>query len=160
MTLPRAIAAFVLLSAVNLALMVPGGIVETRSFPDYDVAVLAAFNIFLTVLGLGSLILGYRILRRGRAGVTPLLAGLGYVAVYVLDLAEIFPVSAEPMSRALYTMEWIGTLLGAVLVVLSGWQIARGGETGIARPALSVPMMIGLGAVMLVIVVFATWSAM
>ena len=160
MTLPRAIAAFVLLSALNLALMVPGGIVETRSFPDYSVTVLAAFNVFLTVLGLGSLILGYRILRSGQAGAMPLFAGIGYVAVYGLDLAEIFPVSAAPMSLALFTMEWTGTVLGAALIALSVAHLARGGSGAADRPALSAPTIGALVVLTLGIVVFATWSAM
>ncbi|MEN3752208.1 hypothetical protein ABC733_04255 [Mangrovibacter sp. SLW1] len=35
-----------ILSAINLALMVPGGFVENRHFSGYSVVVLSAFNIF------------------------------------------------------------------------------------------------------------------
>ena len=57
---PRHLVALLLaLSAINLALMIPGGFVETRDFSAYPASVLAAFNIFLTVLGLGSLVLAW-----------------------------------------------------------------------------------------------------
>ena len=68
MTLARTLAALLFLSAVNLALMIPGGLVETRSFPGYGVATLGAFNVFLTVLGLGSLVLAYRVSDRSMRG--------------------------------------------------------------------------------------------
>lgn len=38
--------ALLILSAVNLALMIPGGFVENRHFPGYSVTVLSTFNIF------------------------------------------------------------------------------------------------------------------
>ena len=63
---PRHLVALLLaLSAINLALMIPGGFVETRDFSAYPASVLAAFNIFLTVLGLGSLVLAWLTWRGG-----------------------------------------------------------------------------------------------
>ena len=116
----RGLAALLFLSTLNLALMVPGGFVETRNFPGYGIAVLAGFNIFLTILGLGSLVLAYRVFRFGRVGVLPALAGVGFVAVYLLDLAKIFPVAEAPMSQTLATMEWIGAVLGFLVFVVGG----------------------------------------
>mgnify|MGYP000271173637 CR=1 FL=1 len=57
------VALLLALSAINLALMIPGGFVETRDFSAYPASVLAAFNIFLTVLGLGSLVIGLAVAR-------------------------------------------------------------------------------------------------
>lgn len=49
------IPALLIVSAVNLALMIPGGFVEMRDFSTYSSLVLGLFNTFLTILGLGSL---------------------------------------------------------------------------------------------------------
>lgn len=159
MTLVRILCALLVLSAVNLALMIPGGFVETRTFPGYRVETIAAFNIFLTGLGFGSLVLAYTIARTGRVGVMPALAGLAYVAVYVLDLAGIFPVAAAPMSTTLAAMECIGALLGLALIAV-GLRLAAGtdGKAG-TGPALPRSLMLAMGLAGLAIVVFATLSA-
>ncbi|SNY93625.1 hypothetical protein SAMN04515647_3936 [Cohaesibacter sp. ES.047] len=161
MTHSRIVGILVLLSALNLALMVPGGFVETRVFPHYSVSVLAAFNVFLTILGLGSFILAYAALRYGRTGMWPVVAGVAYVAVYVADLLHIFPVSQNPMSTVLTTLESVGTVLGVMLIVasirsVSASQGDRGGvPSGLSRGLLFVLSAVGIG-----IVIFATLSAM
>lgn len=164
MTLPRVpaplVAALLVASAVNLALMVPGGLVETRSFPGYGVSTLAAFNVFLTVLGLGSLLLGYHLWRGGRAGLWPLLAGIGYVAVYLADLGHVFPISATPMSATLLTLEWIGTLLGAALIAAAAARVATGNGAAATPARLPAWLLLTLAALTLAIVLFATVSAM
>ncbi|WP_224702246.1 hypothetical protein [Devosia aquimaris] len=157
-----AVTALLVASAINLALMVPGGFVETRDFSAYSPLVLGAFNVFLTVLGLGSLVLAYAVFRTGRLAGLVSLAGLGFVAVYLLDLGRIFPVPPEPMSAVLATLEWIGTVLGAALV-LAAYLSARhsGASTGdVPAPKPSMPALVGLAAIALVIVAFATKSAM
>lgn len=154
------ITALLVASAVNLALMVPGGFVETRDFSAYPAMVLGAFNVFLTVLGLGSLVLAYIIIKAGRAYGWAGLAGLAFVGVYLLDLGRIFPVPPDPMSPLLATLEWIGTGLG---VALAAWSVAFRGAANTAssaNPKLPMPILFGLILVMLVIVVFATKSAM
>ena len=83
-------------SALNLALMIPGGFVETRDFSAYPSIVLGAFNVFLTVLGLGSLVLAYTITKAGRGHSWSALAGLSFVGVYLLDLGRIFPFQMGP----------------------------------------------------------------
>lgn len=159
MTRLNLVCALLVLSALNLVLMVPGGFVETRTFPGYDVAVIAAFNIFLTCLGLGSLLLAYRIVRTGRIGVAPVLAGVSFVAVYVADLAVIFPISEVPMSALLETLEWIGTVLGLALLV-TALQPAPAGETAApARQGLPRGAVISLVVLALGIVTYATISA-
>lgn len=160
MSYSRPITLLLAISAINLALMVPGGVVETRSFPTYPVAVLAGFNLFLTVLGLGSLFLAYRAARYGRTGVWPLLAGLGFVAVYGLDLAVIFPVSENQMSPLLETLEWVGTGLGVMLIAFGAAATTQGeAET---RKSIRMPtgLMLAFAGVTLAIVAFATYSAL
>lgn len=65
-----AVVTLLIASAVNLSLMAPGGFVETRDFSAYPAIVLGAFNVLLTVLGLGSLVLAVIVARKGR-GVWP-----------------------------------------------------------------------------------------
>lgn len=160
MTPVRALSLLVALSAVNLALMIPGGFVETRTFPGYSVAVLAAFNIFLTCLGIGSLVLSYRMLRTGHAGLSPIVAGVAYVAVYALDLAHIFPIAKEPMSTTLAAMEWVGTILGLAVIGIGVWLALSNDEAAVSGPIPSRALLLTLGSAGVLIVVFATLSAM
>lgn len=148
------------LSALNLALMVPGGFVETRDFSAYPAIVLGAFNIFLTVLGLGSIVLAYTFARSGRGRTWSALAGIAYVAVYLLDIGRIFPVPPNPMSTLLATLEWIGTALGLVLAIAAFAFEDGKANSGSAVPRLRIPIVVGLVAAAIVIVVFATKSAM
>ncbi|MEP9348331.1 hypothetical protein [Xanthobacter sp. KR7-225] len=146
-------------SALNLALMVPGGFVETRDFSAYPSLVLGAFNVFLTVLGLGSLVLAYTVTAAGRAYGWSALAGLAFVGVYVLDLGGIFPVPPDPMSTLLATLEWIGTGLGVALAA-AALVLPQGATATSATSSLPRPVVVGLVIVALIIVAFATKSAM
>ncbi|WP_339107018.1 hypothetical protein [Thioclava sp. GXIMD4216] len=148
------------LSALNLAAMVPGGFVETRHFPDYSVTTLAAFNVFLTLLGLVSLAMGIRFMRRTEALWAPILLSLGFLAVYVADLAKIFPVATEPMSMVLKALEVFGSLLAGVTIVLGLPLLARPHESHKRRLFLPVWALWALGLLAVMIVIFATLSAM
>ena len=159
-TRTRFVAVLLALSAINLALMIPGGFVETRDFSAYSAAVLAGFNIFLTVLGLGSLVLAWLTWRGGVRPVWGWAAAAGFAGVYLLDLLEIFPVTPVPMSTLLETLEWLGTALACVLgaaLVGARSDVVRDGSTGKGRPAALVLALV-IGGI--AIVVFATISAM
>jgi|TARA_R100000049_G_C1948878_1_gene95344 hypothetical protein len=156
---PRHLVALLLaLSAINLALMIPGGFVETRDFSAYPAIVLAGFNIFLTVLGLGSLVLAWLTWRGGVRRGWSMAAAIGFAATYLLDLFAIFPVTLVPMSSLLETLEWLGTGLAVLLGVA---VLAAGRGEGDAKGA-AIPR--GLGLVLAIagigIVVFATIAAM
>jgi hypothetical protein len=157
-----AIATLLVASALNLALMVPGGFVETRDFSAYPSIVLGAFNVFLTVLGLGSLVLAFIVTKSGRGCGWSALAGFAFVGVYLLDLGRIFPVPPNPMSMLLATLEWIGTGLGVALVatslVLSRHATANSAPA--VTPSLPRPIIFSLALLALIIVTFATKSAM
>jgi len=157
---PRALAALLVLSTVNLALMIPGGLVETRNFPNYSVAVLVAFNVFLTVLGLGSAVLTYRLLRGARPGWLPVLAGGAYVLVYGLDLLHVFPVAEAPMSVTLASMEWIGTVLGLAIVATAAAGAGRREDDPRGASPLPIWLLVAMAGLTLAIVAFATISAM
>ncbi len=161
MPLTRVLGVLLVMSSVNLALMVPGGFVETRSFPSYGIAVIGAFNVFLTLLGLGSLVLAYLVFRTGRAGPLPMLAGTAYVLVYGLDLLKIFPISKAPMSATLACMEWIGTFLGLAVIAVS-MRPASPSKEQPPTGALQLPLWLAitLAVSTLAIVTFATLSAL
>jgi len=154
------ITALLIVSALNLALMVPGGFVETRNFSAYPAVVLGAFNLFLTVLGLGSLVLAYFVAKTGRGHGWACLAGLAFVAVYLLDLGRIFPVPPNPMSTLLATLEWTGTALGAALAVSTIVWRRPANTASAAGPVVSMPIALGLVLVALIIIAFATKAAM
>lgn len=149
--------ALLLASAVNLTLMIPGGFVETREFPQYSLAVLTGFNLFLTVLGLGSFVLAWRVWRHGVRSAWPMLAGLSFTTVYAIDLAEWFPVSVTPMSPLLTTLEAIGTALGIALALSAetAWDKAAVTDT----PTMPTGILAALSVATLGIVAFATMAA-
>ncbi len=154
------VTALLVASALNLALMVPGGFVETRDFSAYPALVLGAFNAFLTVLGLGSIVLAYFVAKTSKGHGWAGLAGLAFVAVYLLDLGRVFPVPPNPMSTLLATLEWIGTALGVALTASSVALRGAANTANLAKPTLPVPVVLGLILVALIIVAFATKAAM
>jgi hypothetical protein len=165
MRLRQIAAALLALSAFNLCLMIPGGPIEARDFSAYPAIVLAGFNIFLTVLGLGSFILAWFMgFRTYSKGLLAGLAGLGYFVVYAIDLGGLFPVSPVAMPHNLFVLEWLGLVLSVPLIIVAVRlvMVAQGGESPEAQPAitLSRPLVIALGGLALAIVVFATYAAM
>lgn len=148
-------------SAVNLALMIPGGLVEMRDFSAYSPLVLGAFNLFLALLGLGSLVLAWFHYSNGGGYAFSAAAGLGYLLVYGLDLGRIFPVSPDPMSRLLASLEWLGAFLGAGLIAAGAR--ASWNETvysSFALAGIPVPALVVMALAVLCIVIFATRAAM
>lgn len=157
--MPRTLGILNLLSAINLALMVPGGFVETRSFPDYPMLIIAAFNLLLTILGFASLFFAYRCLVQRQIDGFAALIGFTFVLVYLVDLVGLFPVSQTPMSLTLKTLEWVGVFLGAALTAFgitaeTGPQSTGNSTVSLTRLRLWLILVPGI-----LIVVFATFSA-
>ncbi|WP_339442915.1 hypothetical protein [Pseudomonas hunanensis] len=157
-----AVVTLLIASVINLSLMVPGGFVETRDFSGYPAIVLGAFNVFLTVLGLGSLVLAFIVARKGRGYGLSALAGLAFVCVYLLDLGRIFPVPPNPMSPLLATLEWLGTVLGGALVLAVSMFSRYDASNAVisSRSSIPGPVLISLVIVAVIIVAYATKSAM
>jgi hypothetical protein len=150
-----------LLSGLILSALVPGGPIENRDFSHINPAILLTFNVYLTILGLGSFILVAYVYKRGTfAGLLSMLAGVSYLVVYGVDLAGWFPKTPSPMSDALLWAEMVGLLLAIPMIRLS-ILLSRQGEDsarvvwGISRARL-IALVFGATA----IVTFATWSAM
>lgn len=162
--------ALLALSSVLLTSLVPGGLIETRSFSHINPVVLGGFNTFLTSLSLVSLLLiNFTWQRQRWAYVASAFAGLSYFLVYVLDLGRLFPVSPDAMPLALFVIEVLGTLISLplMLVSLQGLRLSGGlstpspqaGNHSFTRAkqfstAVAI-MLLGVG-----IIIFATRSAM
>lgn len=109
-----------LLSAIMLTSLVPGGPIETRDFSHINPLVLGSFNIFLTMLSLTSFLFLYFVWQRQRwAFVAAGINGIAFCLVYVLDLARWFPVSPDAMPPALFAIEVLGTILSIPLAALA-----------------------------------------
>lgn len=160
--------ALLALSSVLLTSLVPGGLIETRSFAHINPLILGGFNTFLTSLSLLSLLLTYFVWQRQRwAYVVSAIAGLSYFLVYVLDLGRLFPVSPDAMPPALFVIEVVGTIVSLPLMLVSaqGLRLSREqsgapvGSNSFARTkqaAIAVTItLLGIG-----IITFATRSAM
>ena len=116
----QTVASLLVLSAVLLGILVPGGPIETRSFSHISPLILGAFNTFLTVLGIGSLALAYFAVKGKRwAILAAAFCGISYFLVYALDLGMIFPVSPDKMPPALFAIEVAGLLVSFPLTFLS-----------------------------------------
>ncbi|MEL6777291.1 MAG: hypothetical protein AAFO06_08550 [Cyanobacteria bacterium J06597_16] len=117
-----------LLSAISLSVLVPGGPIETRDFSHIGPLVLGSFNVFLTTLSLTSFLLLYFVWRQQRwAFVASGISGLAFCLVYVLDLASWFPVSPDAMPPALFMIEVLGTILS---IPLAAWSFSAANADG------------------------------
>ncbi len=120
------ISGLLILSSGLLGSLVPGGSIETRDFSHINPITLGAFNTFLTVLAIGSILLIYFVLRKAKwSYLMATVFGVSYFLVYVLDLGTIFPVSSDPMPTALFVIEIIGTVVSLPLTFLTVNQFLK-----------------------------------
>jgi len=151
-----------LVSGLLLSSLVPGGPIENRDFSHINAGILLIFNIYLTVLGLGSFVLIPYVLGSGRyASMLGALAGLSYLVVYGVDLLGWFPETPSEMSTLLLSIELVGMAVALPLLYVSN-QLPRNGSFGAHRGIShwTDPKWLLLGIAGIVIVMFATWSAM
>jgi hypothetical protein len=156
-------AAFLLvLSALMLGSLIPGGPIENRNFSHIPAWILACFNVFLTVLGLGSLICAYFVFMGSSIGfVLALICGLSYAFVYIIDLAGWFPKTPDAMPKVLYWVEVIGTVVALPLVVSSIYLIKQfSGEDMGSSSGIDPWLLVGMVIIGFVIIGFATRAAM
>jgi hypothetical protein len=163
----RGVSMLLVLSAVLLGILVPGGPIETRDFSHTSPVILGTFNTFLTSLGIGSFVFAYFALK-GKlwSYIASLVCGISYFLVYALDLGKIFPVSPNEMPEALLAIEIVGILVSIPLAYLSLRAIQKSMELSIAHEAgtlmdkkhvllIAVMVLAGIG-----IIIFATLAAM
>lgn len=157
------VACLLTVSAALLGTLIPGGPIENRDFSHIPPLKLVMFNIFLTILGIGSFVLVYFSIGGFEfAFIAAALCGISYFLVYALDLGKIFPVSPDRMPRALFWIEIVGLILSIPLALLSSSYMfmskssnVTGVQSGTMIMILVVMIALGIG-----IVIFATKSAM
>lgn len=165
MSYPKHTIQTLIASLVTLAWMVPGGPVETRDFSHLEPWVAWGFNIFLTTLVVGSLMLVYFMLKKQKwAFQMTGVVGLAFFLVFTLDLGEIFPVSPDPMSSMLLALEIAGVIFGLLLMWLA-FQSVRVSDPSYWQSQLQIPGGIILLSVALLlfgayVVYFATASTL
>lgn len=151
------------LSALLLSSLVPGGPIENRDFSHINPSILLSFNIFLTILGLGSFILAiYTLKMHRRAYLLALFAGISYFTVYAVDLYEIFPKSPTEMSAALLGVEIAGSAVALPLIYCSYSKLFEMEASDDKTPAFrqnrwGVVSFILFG---IMIIIFSTYSVM
>lgn len=153
------------LSFINLAFMIPGGPIETRQFAQYPSFILAGFNTFLTLLGLSSILGIYFIIKQKQWTIwCGFFCGIGYEAVYLLDLLKIFPVSPAAMPTTLFVMELIGAVLAFPLMIFSYLSAANNKKTPHSNETVKITSktiitIITIIIVGIAIIIFATLNA-
>ena len=158
-------AIWLIVSALLLSSLIPGGPIENRDFSHIHSSILGAFNVFLTALDLGSFVLAYFALKqRPWALKTAFYAAMAYFAVYAVDLAQLFPRSPTPMSFYLALIEVLGMSVAIPLMFASRRASASDDAATDSRIVLSssnrYAVTVGLVVLGIVIVWFATDAAM
>lgn len=150
-----------IISAMFLTALVPGGLVESRDFSHIHPLILISFNLFLTVLVFGSCLLGLQWFRKPASVQATLWVGVAYFMVYLLDLFAIFPVSPTPMSELLWAIEVSGLILAIPLIMLSGYALVQGEKNQATNPIV-IPwkVIIPIGLVVVVYASVATICAL
>ena len=162
---PLPVAALLVVSAVMLGALVPGGPIETRDFSHISPWVLGGFNLFLTSLGMGSIALAYFAFKQRRSALwAAAFCGVSYLAVYLLDLGHIFPVSPDAMPHTLWVIEVLGSVVAVPLVILSVVSARNANQVQVAAKRMlgaSSKFFFLLAALVAIgIVLFATNAAM
>lgn len=154
-------ALWLVVSAALLSSLIPGGPIENRDFSHIHPGVLAAFNVFLTTLDLGSLVLAFFAIKQRQWALTAAFyAAVAYFAVYAVDLAQIFPRSPTPMSFYLAFVEVLGMSVAVPLMFASrsarSVEAADRGRPHFYRYAITAGLLV-LG---IAVIWFATEAAM
>jgi hypothetical protein len=110
----------IFLNVTLLSILVPGGPIENRDFSALKGFVFWGFNVFLITLGLVSFYTIYAVLSNNPSSnlLTKVIAS-GYMVVYAIDLAGIFPKSPTEMSKTLMLFEIINLCIATYLLILS-----------------------------------------
>ena len=110
----------VFLNVMLLSVLVPGGPIENRDFTHLKGVVFWGFNVFLITLGLLTFFTSYAVLAHAPYAKTLMMGvSIGYIAVYALDLAKIFPKSPTPMGKPLMTLEIVNLCLAVYLFIVA-----------------------------------------
>jgi hypothetical protein len=114
------ISALLVWQVLLLAPMVPGKLIDTRDFSSLPRWQYNWFNVFLTSLGLASLVVaGFGIFGNVLIYWPALVLSILYILASASDLFEIFPVVKDKPPVQLLILEVIVLASGGILLVLS-----------------------------------------
>ncbi|MFV0430193.1 MAG: hypothetical protein ACK5KO_12310 [Arachnia sp.] len=120
-TLAIVSAAALMWQTLLLIPMIPGKLIDTRDFSALPRWQYNGFNVFLTLLGMGSLAtVAWLVAAPVTAAftATAVLAGC-YLSVFFADLMGVFPVVTDPPPTQLLVLEGISLASAGVLGVLA-----------------------------------------
>jgi hypothetical protein len=107
------------LSSLLLAALIPGGPIENRDFSHIHAGVLGVFNLSLTILNLGTIVVFYYVYKQRRWAISAaFIIAVAYFVVYAIDLAQLFPRSPTPMTSHLAMVEVLGMCAAILLMFL------------------------------------------
>jgi hypothetical protein len=118
--LTTAVATLLVWKVLLLIPMVPGKLIDTRDFSSLPRWQYNWFNVFLTSLGLASLVVaGFAVTGNSWVFLPALVLALLYIIVFFLDLFEIFPVVKDKLPVQLLILEAIVLASAGILVIVS-----------------------------------------
>jgi len=161
----KTLACYLLINALLLISLIPGGGIETRDFSHISTLYLTAFNALLTALGMCSLLFIPLAIKNYRAvaDVSKILA-IAYCAVYLLDLMAIFPQTPSRMPTLLLVIEVVGTF-SACLLFFEGHKLHKkfheisSSAQRVSIKKLSPVCILALVLVGNGVIIFSTYSA-
>jgi hypothetical protein len=114
-----------LFSVCVVMLLIPGGPVENRIFPDMPLFVAVSLGLHANILTLCAIFSIYHTRRGGRQALyIAALEGGGFASVYLLDLFGIFS-SATPMGVVVKAFNIVGLAAAIVLIVSAMRDLRR-----------------------------------
>jgi hypothetical protein len=104
------------LSAAIFMLLIPGGPIENRVFPDLSLPAAIFISLVATILNIGAFYLAFRTRRGGRRALNAAACGGACLAsFYVMDLSGLC-MSATPMSASVRNFEIAGLAVAILLI--------------------------------------------
>ena len=111
--------ALLAMSSILLAALIPGGPIENRDFSQINTTILGLFNLFLTILNLGTIVVFYYVYKQHRWAINAaFISAVAYFVIYAIDLAQLFPRSPTPMTSHLAMVEVLGMCTAVLLMFL------------------------------------------
>ena len=116
-----AVAAVLVWTTLLLIPMVPGKLVDTRDFSALPRWQYNSFNVLLTTFGLAGLVVAVWLVVAPSDALlwASVVIGLFFVAVFLADLMEIFPVVPDPLPSQLLVLEVLALASAGVIIVLA-----------------------------------------
>lgn len=119
------------ISAVLLAIMMFGEVVTNRDFSHISPSILLVFTLFLVTLDFSAGLLVYCTARRWRWSlIGAFFLGFGFVLIYALEFAQLFPASPTPMPKLFSMLGVLGLIISIMLMYCAHGEATHHPDTG------------------------------